>query len=129
MRDEEFLDTLEDDPGNEIFCEYAETLRGRGDLKESLWVLLRGLNSSPSLHRGRLLLARVLYEAGFVVFAVRELEDLQSALPENELIGRLIERLGGGTKSEDDLPSLEETFGETEFDFSEFDLIDDDSEK
>ncbi len=92
--------TLGKDPGDPSFADYAEHLRLDDKLTEALQVCLQGLNSNPSCHKGRLVLARIYYQQRFIGFALRELYQIADALPERRSIVRLIERLGGTYRSQ-----------------------------
>lgn len=91
--DNHFKRLLEEDPGNEVFSEYAEILRCQGRHYEALDVCLAGLSVNPSCHPGRLLLARIFYERGFTAFSARELKELVLALPEQKSLKRLLEEI------------------------------------
>ena len=91
--DNQFKNTLEQDPGNEVFCEYADMLRHEGRHHEALDVCLAGLSVNPSCHQGRLLLARIFYERGFTAFSARELKELVNALPDQKFLTRLVEEI------------------------------------
>ena len=91
---EEIKTLLESDPGNPAFVEYAEELRRSGDLAEAMEICLAGLSANPSSLRGRLVLARVFYENGYIPFAARELAYLRRARPESESLRKLCEELG-----------------------------------
>lgn len=81
------------DPGNPAFVDLAESLRTSGKLSESLQVCLAGLSRNPDLHRGRLVLARVFFELGFVPFCLQEIHNLIKELPNNNALLRLAEKL------------------------------------
>lgn len=91
---DEIKTLLQDDPGNPAFVDCAEELRRAGDLGEALEICLAGLSANPSSLRGRLVLARVFYESGYIPFAARELAYLRRARPESESLGKLCEELG-----------------------------------
>ena len=91
---EETRALLQDDPGNPAFVDCAEELRRAGDLEEALEICLAGLSANPSSLRGRLVLARVFYESGYIPFAARELAYLRRARPESESLRKLCEELG-----------------------------------
>lgn len=89
----EVLAKLSSNPGDPEYAQYADRLRSSGDHWSALKITLTGLNQNPDLHRGRLVLARIYYNLGLLHFAVRELEYLRAALPENASIRRLLEQL------------------------------------
>lgn len=91
--EQSYKERLAEDPGDDCFMDYAEYLRINGRHLEALAVCFGGLTSNPSALRGRLVLARIFYDAGYFPFAVREIEDLHRAMPENSAITRLKEVL------------------------------------
>ncbi len=91
--EESYKDRLSEDPGDDCFMDYAEYLRINGRHMEALEVCLSGLTSNPAALRGRLVFARTLYDAGYFPFAVREIEELQRAVPDNPAVTRLKEVL------------------------------------
>lgn len=115
------------DPGNAVFVDFADALRDSGRSDEALKVCLSGLNANPSNHSGRLLLARIFFELGNLTFAVREIKELCVALPECKSLKRLLELLAPGEGAESD-SGEEEMVAETEFDFEEIDLMEQEEE-
>jgi predicted Zn-dependent protease len=93
--DEQTQALLAHDPGAPQFVVAAEALRLEGGHAEALVVLLKGLSCSPNNQQGRLLLARVLYECDCVPYAIRELEQLCAALPNNPSLHKLYRALSG----------------------------------
>ena len=126
-REEEILATLADDPGDPLFVEYADFLRREEDYANALQVCLAGLSVNPGFHHGRLVLARIFFDQSFIPFAVRELELLHTALPNNSGVQKLLDRLAPGSASESAAETAEtdaeDTVAETEFDFDEIELI------
>lgn len=88
---------LEKDPGNVLFYDLAVGLSLEGNLIDAIEVCLRGLSVNPGFHKGRLLLARLYYECGYIPFAVKELESLFGACPNSKSVRRLLERLSPGS--------------------------------
>lgn len=124
MKDKEFKRLLDEDPGDPVFAEYAEILRGKKQLDEALFVCLAGLSKNPSFHRGRLVLARVFYQKDYLTFAVREVEQLVSELPTNQSLRKLLAALSpsSGSPSVEAVESEpeqsdESTLAEADFDF------------
>jgi len=89
--EEAYIKRLAEDPGDDCFVDYAEYLRTRGRLLEGLSVSLAGLTANPAALRGRLILARILFNSGYIPFAIREIEELNRAVPGNAAIARLKE--------------------------------------
>ena len=94
---DEILQRLNADPGDPLFAQVADSLRRAGKWSDALDIALSGLTANPQCHRGRLILARLFYDRHYYPFAVRELEHLHRAVPENASIGRLLERLSPGS--------------------------------
>ena len=127
MNEKEYRSTLSSDPGAPAFVEFAELLRGMRRHSEAIDVCLAGLSANPDAHRGRLMLARVYYECGFIPFAVRELQTLVAQFPANRALAKLCERLSpvdGTTGS-----GVESEVAEAEFDIDAISLIADDRKK
>ena len=135
MSDSELNDLkgkLAQDPGDPCFLEYAKQLLKNGSLAESILVLLRGLSLNGSEHNARLLLARSFAENGMLPFAIRELEELCTQLPDNKPLRKLLERLAPdrsaghqkdmGRSTVASSGSTERTVAEAEFDLGELDL-------
>lgn len=119
---------LETDPGDEIFVQYAESLKKEGKRVEALNVILRGLTASPTNNRGRLLLARMFYEDGYTPFAVRELIEIHKSIPQNKAIKQLLEKLSPGIVNSLDIKEGQ-VVGESEFDFAEIEVLGEEEEK
>jgi len=81
------------DPGNSLFPDFADFLRRRKEYDEALRVCLAGLSANPAQHLGRLILARLYYDLGFKIFAIREITELTRQFPESMTIRRLHEAL------------------------------------
>lgn len=120
-------EVLRADPGNPVFAECAEELRLSGHWLEGIRVCLSGLSANPSCHRGRLVLARIYFEQGFIPFSVREVELLRKSLPELKSIQRLYDRFypGGAPIGE----TGDTTVAESDFDISEIELVEENKEK
>ena len=93
MSDSEFEETLSEDPGNPIFAEYAESLRVKNELDKAMHVCLRGLSVNPDFHKGRLLLARIMFLKEYTPFVIRELEHLIKVFPDNKSIKKILTKL------------------------------------
>lgn len=108
------------------FPEQAEELRREGRKVEALHCCLVGLRIHPADFKGRFILARVLYELGYLELAVRELSELKPIFPQNgallEIIARS-ERLLLG-KSEG-VRSEGAVIAEAEFDLDEITKLED----
>ena len=117
---------LAESPGNEVFADYAENLRKESRLQEAIQVCLAGLSANPACVRGRLALARVMYQNGYKPFALRELDILHEMLPNNKSVARLIELVREETEvsllgSEGATVGAEEkVMAATEFDIEDF---------
>lgn len=121
MQEAELKALIQDDPGNPAFAEYGEVLRAKGDLANALIVCLSGLSLNPKNHRGRLVLARTLFELRCVPFAVRELKELATDLPDNKNIKKLLEKLSPELVQTQAPPS--EVLAESEFDIDILEAI------
>lgn len=123
------------DPGNSVFEEFAEFLRSTKAYSEALSVCLAGLSANPAAHRGRLILARVFYEQGFMPFAARELAVLHHELPQNRAIKKLLSELAPEYVAEMQASGFqaksgaETTVAETELDFDILATLGTDREK
>jgi predicted Zn-dependent protease len=84
---------LAQDPGDPSFVEYGEFLRRQGNHGGALVVLFRGLARSPSAHRGRLSLARTLYEIGLPDQAADEIKTIIAVVPKSETLTKLLYEL------------------------------------
>lgn len=147
----DFLQTLpqelQEDPGDPAFLDVAQNFKEEGEPLKAVAVCLRGLSANPSFHLGRLLLARLYVELECFPFALDELERIHEDMPHVDSLSRLIERLSPGASevSEDTYEGAEEsleeelgtqperksskkeeeTLAETDFDFEELDMMDD----
>ena len=123
---------LNEDPGNPAFVECAERYRALGDYANAFERCFAGLSANPSNHQGRLLLARLFYEKGYIAFAVRELELLAKHLPDNNTVKRLLEKLAPGSSQQlgettkEKSGKADDTVAEAEFDFDTLEKIEDD---
>ena len=111
---------LKNDPGNPVFADYAEELRLGGRFSEAIEVCLKGLSANPSCHRGRLILARVFFERGFVPFAAREVNILRETLPELKSVQRLYEKFYPDVAEDE---GGEATIAESDFEISELEMV------
>ena len=93
MNRESLEQLVERDPGDSAFGELADLLLDQGEVDRALRVCLAGLSANPGFHQGRLTLAKIFQSAGYLPFAIRELEQLERALPETNSISKLLERL------------------------------------
>lgn len=103
----------------------AEELRLEERHPEALEICFRSLTENQDDYEVRLTLARIFFDLGFMPFAIRELQYLRRALPANDSIKRLLERLSPGSSelNSSDLSTGSEGEGivsETEF---EIDLL------
>ena len=124
------LETLNKSSGDDIFADYAEYLRKEDRHDEAIIICMRGLSANPLCHRGRLALAHLYHDKGFLPFALREVKDLLEMLPSNISIRRLLELMteeeqGGLQESrelseEKETESAETTIAATEFDIDDF---------
>jgi hypothetical protein len=125
MKDEDYAELLASDAGNPAFAEYAASLSARGRGAEGLVVCLRGLSHNPGFHRGRLVLARILQELGFLPFAVREVECLCEELPHNKSLKKLLNKLDPSRGLEKkECPASAVTMAEVEMSFEDLEVID-----
>lgn len=92
---EEYEAILADDPGNPAFVRYADSLAPKDPVR-AIHVCMRGLSANPTDLHGRVLLANLLYAQGLIPFAVNELRILQSRLPENQIVTKLLAKLAPG---------------------------------
>jgi len=133
MNKQELEALLGQDPGNGVFADYAELLRSEGQIDLAMDSCLRGLSINPGIHKGRLTLARLYYEKGFLPFAIRELELLRAALPDNRSISKLLEKFQPGSTQSNLVPhqsaESSSTIAESEFEVGDLDLLDEDDEK
>ena len=122
---EEYRAILQYDPGNSVFVGFADLLRSEGSAEEAINVCLLGLTHNPGFHRGRLLLARLYYDKGYIPFAVREVETLVSAAPQNAALRKLLFKLSPTSETSDrkvsDTPV--QTLAEAEFDIGELEMV------
>lgn len=134
-------EVLKENPGDPAFVEYANHLLETGHDDQAMMVCLAGLSSNPGEHRGRLLLARIFFLKSFIPFAISELRILNKALPENEPIRKLLQKLSLSAEgevgsaapteasrltkdsSQEDQEAEEVTVAESDFDFDDLDLI------
>lgn len=121
---------LAEDPGNPLFADLAEELRAKQNWFDAIQVCLSGLSSNPSCARGRLVLAQIYFDQGYLPFARREVAELVASHPQLSSLRRLWEQLGGGLMHEgSELSSLDigdgKIVAETEIDLGEIDLTED----
>lgn len=128
-KEKEYKDTLGADPGNPIFADYADLLRQEARYNEGMEVCLAGLSLNPVCHKGRLVLARIYYERGFLPFAVNELLILNRKLPESVSVRKLLEKLAPDEQLSEAGSGQEAVVSETEFNFEQLDLIEKDEKE
>jgi len=132
LSEAEIKDILDKYPGDPVFVSYSDNLRIIGNLSDALCVCMAGLSASTDDVKGRLVLAQIFYDLGFLPFAIRELKELNRTLPENESIKRLLAKVAPGEQkfAQADEPNPgggeEATVAEADFDFDEIDLLEDD---
>jgi hypothetical protein len=128
LSEDDYKALISEDAGHVAFVAYADLLRSTGRWPEAVEVCLAGLTANPANHKGRLVLARLYYDRGYIPFAVRELEILTRALPQNEPVRKLLERLTGApvAVNGEAPPVKDDTIAEAEFDLGEIDLIEKD---
>ena len=112
------------------FADRAEGLRISGKLDDALTIAMTGLSENPDAHRGRLVLARILYEKGYLPFAVREVEQLVREVPSNTAVRKLLETLApdrvlGGPR----ITTTNDTVAESEFDLDALALLEEETKK
>ena len=124
-RESEIKRILAEDPGDPTFAEYGDFLRRRGETLKAIDVCLAGLSVNPDCHRGRIVLARAYYDRLYLPFAVRELEILRQALPDNRPIEKIIAKLApdSGPASGGSAALQPSTLAEAEMGFDEIELI------
>lgn len=116
---------------------YAESRVAAGEPLEALWLCLRALSETPGNSAARLLLAKILYQLECFPFAADQVEILAQKLPENVALQRLLQKFRpeGSYRSQPATQSVEEsaaeeaTVAESEFDFGEITLLDEDGDK
>jgi predicted Zn-dependent protease len=96
MDESELRKELSSHPGSELFVQLAQLLISEERLNEALLVLLRGLSHAPSQNSGRLLLAQVYFELGFIPFAVEQIKTLITADPASETLRKLLIAIAPG---------------------------------
>lgn len=128
-REREYHELLQSDPGNEAFIEFGEFLRRSARYSDALLVVLRGVSTNPTHPRGRLLLARVLFDCGCTSLAAREVEVLCRQFPEGKFLKKLLERLApqaaaalsAKPREQETQSSAPETLAEADIDFDVLD--------
>ncbi len=123
---------IEEDPGNPLFVDYAKALVAEGDVLLALDVCFTGLQNNPICHQGRLVLARIMFERGWLAFAAREIKILKGYFPQSKSLDSLLARLDPESHSEHTADSgvasatSEEVLAESDFEFDDLDLLDQD---
>ena len=79
-------------PGESCYNQ-AQLLRSRGLLLEALHTCLAGLRAYPEDHGVRFILARVLFELGYLKLAAKELLEVKRNFPNDQTFFQLSERL------------------------------------
>jgi predicted Zn-dependent protease len=92
-----YKSTLETEPGNPAFADYAARLVAEERLHDAIIVCLQGLSANPELSRGRLIFAHALFRAGYVPFAAREVLMLLENFPTNPHLASLLDKLAPGS--------------------------------
>lgn len=124
-------------PGDPVFADYAEELRRSGKLDSALRICLQGLNANPDCHLGRLALAHIFYQQGYVSFATRELRELMHKCPELVSLQKLLQTLApdqlieaaAAEKAVEVSSEQDSTVAEAEFELGDLDLIKSDRSK
>ena len=126
--EETYIERLQRDPGDECFVDYADYLRMHQRFLEAMGVCVAGLSSNPAFKRGRLVLARIFFDAGFLPFAVREVEELLHQSPENPALKRLLEVMlqdkpseEAGDEEASAGPPADDIVAEVDFDIEDID--------
>ncbi len=88
---EEKQNKLQHDLQNESFADCADNLRIAKNYSEAIRVCLEGLSSNPEFDRGRLVLARIYYDCGYIDFSLRELAYIYQKCPDNIYVKRLMD--------------------------------------
>ncbi len=81
------------------FADYADGLRISKNYSEAIRVCLDGLSKDPEFDKGRLVLARIYYDCGYIDFSLRELSYISQKSPENLYIKRLIDHFRRAKKN------------------------------
>ncbi len=116
MNQQDLEQILKNEPGDPRFVEFAQQLFVQGQNLRSIEVCLAGLSANPAAHEGRLLLAQIYFSCGYYPFATRELLELHRALPDNQTIVRLLEKLSPGSTAGSSTQDSSETLAESDFD-------------
>ncbi|MCB0310703.1 MAG: hypothetical protein KDD42_05680 [Bdellovibrionales bacterium] len=132
----DYQNILAEDPGNPVFAEYADSLRRRKQFAEAFEVCFKGLSVNPACHLGRLILARAFYDCNHLSFAVREVNHLCNECPDLPALKRLLSALSPDAEpnidraptAQEESSVEEEIVAETDFDFEELELIEDENE-
>lgn len=93
--------------GDPAFVELAAFHRDKGEIEKALMICLRGIDSNPSELKGKLQLSRIFYELGLNSFAVRELVELNTKLPNNNNIKKLLGLFNVSQVKKDDVKPSE----------------------
>jgi len=132
---EDMEEALRNDPGNPLFADLADEFRKEGNFSKAMEICLAGLSSAENNLKGKLVLARIYYQQGYLPFAVRELRELCELRPESQRLRRLLELLSpqthpGHPKEHQSTGAAQEatteeeakTLAEAEFDFDDLDF-------
>jgi predicted Zn-dependent protease len=91
---EELQEICRRDPGDPAFVEFSLLHQADGRLAEALLICVQGVGASPDSLCGRALLSELLFRAGSPSLAARELRELQQLAPNNEVVPRILAKLG-----------------------------------
>ena len=131
MNEDEVIAILERDPGNSVFADYAQALHAGERSADAVITCLRGLTHNPSFHKGRLLLAKLFYDLGFLSFCLEQLRVIAEAIPDNKSLRKLLNKLAPSDDSVKNSSSqnISHTYAEVEFNLGDVDLIEDQGEQ
>lgn len=117
-----------DNPGTPEFVDLAHELSKAGRAERAISVCLAGLTRDPSNLQGRLLLARIYFEQGYVPFAAREVQELVKLHPGSNALQHLAAKLDPSyvdLEARSETESDEQVVAEADFEFDILDELDD----
>jgi predicted Zn-dependent protease len=82
------------DPGDPAFIEFSLLHQADGRLADALLICVQGVGANPDSLCGRALLSELLFRAGSPNLAARELQELQQLAPQNEVVPKILAKLG-----------------------------------